>query len=294
VREPNLFIVGAPRSGTTSLYRYLAQHPDVFMSPEKSPNFWSAELFPPGSIMSEERYLALFAGAGTRKWAGEASVSYLYSRAAAARIRERSPGAKIIAMLRDPADMIHSLHFRRVELGQEPFVGLEQALAAQEGRRSGALPGGYGLFHYEAVASYSEQLERYFRAFGRENVHVILYDDLRRDAAGVLRAALRFLDLAEDVPIDLSPVNQGRRIRSAAVYRLCWALWERRPTAPLGELLHRLNTQAAPPPPLSPELRARLTATLAPDIERVGALLGRDLGHWTRPRAGGGHRLAAV
>jgi hypothetical protein len=252
------------------------------MSAEKAPNFWSADLFPPGTIMNEERYLALFAEAGTQKWVGEASVSYLHSRAAAARIRERSPGAKIIAMLRNPADMIHSLHFRRVELGQEPLLELEQALAAQEGRRNGTLPGGHGLFHYEAVAAYGEQLQRYFQAFGRESVHVILYDDLRRDTAGVLRSTLRFLGLAEDVPIDLSPVNQGRRIRNATVYRLCRALWERRLTAPLGELLHRLNTQAAPPPPLSPELRARLTATLAPDIERVGALLGRDLSHWTR------------
>lgn len=284
--RPNLFIVGAPRCGTTSLYRYLQQHPDVFMSANKAPNYWSADVFGARHRMSEEAYLALFAGAKEQRWRGEASVSYLYSQEAARGIRAFSPDARIIVMLRNPVDMMYSLHHRRLELGHEPLLDFEAALAAELPRQQGQKAGGTGLYRYSAVGAYAGQLQRYFDAFGRERVHVIIYDDFQRDTLASFRQTLRFLEVREDVPVDLTPVNEGVHLRSGALYRLSSQLWRSRVGALLGDVLHRLNKAPGRPPRLRPELRERLTSQLGPEVERLGQLLGRDLSSWSRPAQG--------
>src|SRR5919108_5774969 len=109
-RWPNLFIVGAAKAGTTSLYHYLAQHPDVYMAPMKEPHFFSQirpdpklEAFFP-HVDNEAKYLALFAAAGDEKVRGEASTSYLWHPDVADAIRSKRPDAKIVAMLRDPLE----------------------------------------------------------------------------------------------------------------------------------------------------------------------------------------------
>ena len=140
MRWPTFLIIGAGRSGTTSLYHYLGQHPDIFMSPVKEPGFFAyedetrpligaygeAEL--PGYSTRREDYEALFADVSVETAAGEASVDYLYLPRAARRIRRHVPQARLIAILRQPADRSHSQFWARVASGREPLTDFEEAL----------------------------------------------------------------------------------------------------------------------------------------------------------------------
>jgi hypothetical protein len=297
---PNLFLVGAPKCGTTALHAYLAQHPDVFMSDPKEPHYFGRDLvFRYRRRPSEAQYRAYFAGAGGRRRVGEASVWYLYSERAAEEIRVAAPDARIVAMVRDPVEMIPSLHGQFVYNGHEDLP-LEAALAAEadraEGRRippDANFPRG---LLYRRVAAYAEQLERYLAAFGSERVHVIVYDDFRADAAAVYRDLLGFLEVDTDHRPDFAVVNASKRSRSLLLRRLLndppeWARAAARRVAPpaLRRRLYRsavrLNSEPASRGVLTPEAAARLRAEMAADNRRLAALLGRDLPGWLPDRS---------
>jgi GrpB-like predicted nucleotidyltransferase (UPF0157 family) len=287
MRRPNFFIVGAPRSGTTSMYAYLRQHPEVFGSAHKEPQFFGSDLTPPpGAIRDPRLYLELFAAADGRPLAGEASVYYLLSTRAAAEIRDFAPAARIIAMLREPAAMAYSLHSLYRRSGNEDLPSFAEALDAEPERRERRRlpPGAYfpeGLLYSEMVR-YSPMVERYLEVFGREQVHCILFDDFVRDTAGVYRRTLEFLGADPSFQAELDPRRAKQVLRLQAVRQL-------RRTPP--EVQRRMQLAAMKQhektggPPLAPELGARLRQLLAADVARLGELLGRDLGAWTRGEA---------
>jgi hypothetical protein len=296
---PNLFLVGAPKCGTSSLYRYLSQHPDVFMSPIKEPQHFAVDLRldPRHRIADRDRYLALFAGAAGRKVVGEASVWHLFSKAAALGIREFSPQAKIIISLREPVSMMYSLHGQFLYSGNEDIVDFEQALLAEVERRQGRrvpsaahYPGGLA---YTEVVSYAEQVRRYFEVFGRDRVHVLLFDDLLADTETAFGRILEFLDLDPRVPIKFQVHNRAdsKDLRNLRIRRELkrhpWvANWVARvPTdfrRPISELVaaltgSKLKREKAP----DQALRSRYRKLFKPQIEDLGRLIGRDLSHWT-------------
>lgn len=294
MRRPDFFIVGAPKTGTTALYRYLAAHPDVFVPSQKEQNFFGSDLTFRYGHISETEYLTHFAGAEGQRRVGEASVWYLYSRRAAVEIHEFAPDARIIAMLRDPVDLLHSLHSELVFNGYEVLEDFEGALAAEPRRRQGvdipttAHP--VEALFYREVVRFAEQLERWFDVFGRERVHVILYDDLAADPAGVYADVLAFLDLDPGFgPAEFRVVNPNKTVHSRRLQRALV-----RPALPfraLGVLsrpladrlidgLKELNRRHQARAPLDPELEQRLRLELAPGIDRLADLLGRDLDAW--------------
>ncbi|MGH7702455.1 MAG: sulfotransferase family protein, partial [Gemmatimonadales bacterium] len=188
---PNFFIVGAMRGGTTALYEYLAQHPEVFLPRVKEPHFFSQarDRFSE-SVHEEASYLALFAGA-TRGAVGEASASYLWSVEAPRRIRARIPGARIIILLRDPVERAHSHYLWEVRNGTEsrPFY---QALT--EDHASPAKE--WGDAHlYVDLGLYCAQVERYLKLFGADQVLLLLSRHLEGDPAMALRSVCRFLGI---------------------------------------------------------------------------------------------------
>ena len=287
MRRPNFFIVGAPRSGTTSLYAYLWQHPEVYVSIHKEPQFFGSDLTTlAGAIREEELYLELFAGAGDRPRVGEASVWYLMSKKAPSEIRAFAPDAKIIALLRDPVQMACSLHALYTRSGNEDLPTFEEALAAEPERRRGRRipPGAYfpeGLI-YTDVARHAAEVERYFAVFGRENVHCIVFDDLVRDAAAVYRQALEFLGVDPGFEAELDPRRANERVRMAAIRQLARVPPEVRRRIRFKDI--RLH-ESAPRLPLPAELAEHLRELFAEDVARLGSLLGRDLTAWTRGEA---------
>jgi hypothetical protein len=287
MRKPNFFIVGAPRCGTTSMYTYLRQHPEIYVSAHKEPHFFGSDLTPlPGAIREPELYGELFAGAGDRSRVGEASVWYLSSTKAASEIRSFAPDARILILLRAPHRMLESLHGLFLRTGNEDLPTLEKALAAEPERRLGHRipPGAYlpEALLYTDIARYAAQVERYLDAFGRENVHCIVFDDMVRDTAAVYRQALEFLGVDPGFEAELDPRRANERVRMMAIRQLARTPPEVRRRIQFKDM--RLH-ESAPRIPLPAELAARLRELFATDVARLGALLDRNLTAWTRGEA---------
>src|SRR5262249_18615363 len=156
--------------GTTALYTYLGQHPDIFMAAPKEPHFFGTDISSPGLVRDERQYLSLFAGARHEKRVGETSVFYLCSQRAAAEIHVFCPSARIIMMLRNPVEMMPSLHLRHLLVGVEPIGDFRAALAAEEERKRGlclpARPYPLQTLWYREMARYTRQVRRYLDVFG--------------------------------------------------------------------------------------------------------------------------------
>jgi len=221
-RLPEFFIVGHPKSGTTALWEALRANPGIFMPDVKEPVFFATELprqahryVAPATL---DEYLSLFEGAAPGQRIGEASASYLWSRAAAGGIAALQPDARIIAILREPASFLHSFHLQMVQSHNESEKDFGRALALEDERREGRrLPRRSSwpqLLLYSEQVRYVEQLRRYHARFGRERVLVLIYDDFRRDNPGTVREVLRFLDVAGDAPVEIGHANPSVRLRS--------------------------------------------------------------------------------
>jgi sulfotransferase family protein len=307
-RRPDVFIVGAPKSGTSSLHRYLEQHPEVFMSRPKEPGYFAPDVTgartenPFRYPEDEAIYLAIFAGAGTAPRVGEASTTYLMSRDAPQLVHDFQPDARIIVMVRNPVDLLHSLHGQRVGDGSEPIDDFAAALAADEERRAGRrLPEGhlgYGVA-YRDNALLGEQLDRWLASFARQQVHVIIYDDFARDTAGSFRSVLRFLDVDpsfEPASFDAYKASYRKRrnpLRPLYRNRLSRWLSQRALPAMLGKSraesvrgavgVRRVAQQRVERAPISAALRRQLEQEFAGDVDLLGRLVGRDLaGEWFR------------
>jgi hypothetical protein len=295
-RRPDFFIVGAPKCGTTWLHVSLARHPDVFLAEKEETNHFATDLLPPGDPWrSREAWLGLFRAARGQRRVGESSVFHLFSREAAANLHAFSPAARILVMLRSPVEWVASYHSQMVWNGDEDLLDLREALAAEPARARGErIPARLRFperLLYGEVARFAEQLERYLRCFGREQVRVILHDDLARDPARVYRETLLFLEVDPDFRPSLEPVNPNRVVRSAWLGdRLRRPPdWLARPLvgalprawrSALRRGVRRLNSRVAPRAPLPPDLRRELEERFRPEVLRLGGLLGRDLSGW--------------
>lgn len=281
MNRPNFFLVGAPRCGTTSLYTYLKQHPDIYLSVLKEPHFFSTDLTPPPqAITDEETYLDLFTDAREQRRLGEGSVWYLESEAAPAAISAFSPEARILIMLRNPVAMAYSLHGLYLRTGNEDLEDFEAALDAQPRRRNGELlpPGVYfpeGLQYTEA-ATYAAKVERYLETFGRDRVHIILFDDFVADTPGAYRRTLEFLDVDPGFVPEFDLQKAAAKLRMTAIRQLRRVPLEIKRRMRGAEKTHQTPRRE----PMAQRLRARLHEELAPDIARLEALVNRDLSHW--------------
>ena len=191
--------MGAPKCGTTALADYLGQHPEVGMCPRKETHQFVGSLAPRMTVRrgqtqrTFDEYLELFRALQGRRRLGEASVWYLYSPDAAQEIATAFPSAEIVVMVRNPIEMLASLHSEFIQREIEPVDDFATALGLDEVREREGAPPGFPPRSYRASAHYAEQIERYLDVFGRERVHVIVYEDLRDDALAVFRSTCAFL-----------------------------------------------------------------------------------------------------
>jgi hypothetical protein len=305
-RLPDFFIVGHPKSGTTALYEMLRTHPEIYMPKAKEPRFFASDL--PSSFqrhsdvpsLTYEDYLGLFRDARADQRIGEASTSYIWSSTAAERIAEARPDARIIAVLREPASFVRSMHLQLLQIRIESEPSLRKAIALEDARRQGReLPSFMErwpeVLLYTDRVRYVEQLSRYHAVFPAEQVLVLIYDDFRNDNEAVVRRVLRFLDVDDTVPIDVKDANPTVRVRSprfedmvrsadlghGALARAVKAtakvaLPSRRLRKDAFWLVRERMVFGKPPPPdesLMLELRHRFKA----EVAAVGEYLDRDL-----------------
>ncbi|MFA5581482.1 MAG: sulfotransferase [Paracoccaceae bacterium] len=296
---PNFIVIGAAKSGTTSLMSYLGQHPDVFVSASKEPNYFALAGFKgpprgpaPAAILQAmlynwsrtelPEYEALFAAATDQRAIGEGSVRYLYFPEAPGRIRAMIPDVRLIAILRDPVSRLYSHYNMNRQIQLEP-LGLRAALAAEETR----IADGWGWdWHYAAVSRYGEQLRRYYDLFPREQIAVFLYDDFVADPLGVHAQICRHIGVKPDMQPDMTkrgmvttlPRNLwlDRRLNWPSGLRtMLLRPPSRRIAHPVIRRLNRLNSR--PVPPLDPVLRRELAVRFRGDIAELSDMLGRDI-----------------
>ncbi len=225
-RMPDFFIVGHPKSGTTALYHMLRRHPQLYMPDSKEPWFFAEELHvrapprPEGIAQTLDQYAALFESAGPQQRIGEASALYLWSRTAARRIAGVCPDARIIAILREPASFLYSLHLQFLQTYVETESDFRRALALEQDRRRGKSVPRYTYWPqalmYSEHVRYVEQLRRYHDVFPGEQVLVLIYDDFRVDNEATVRKVLRFLEVDDStaiVPLHANPTVGARSQR---------------------------------------------------------------------------------
>jgi len=293
--RPDFFIIGAFKSGTTALYEYLRPHPEIFMPFHKEPNFFGDDLTRHYGRLRLGEYLDLFREARPGQRVGEASTWYLYSTSAASEIAEFSPSAQIIVLLRNPVDVMYAQHSQLLFRSDEGIADFAAALAAEPARRLGEElpppPVRPETLFYRHSVRFADQLERYFEVFGRERVHVVLFDDLVAETSAVYGSVLEFLRVDPVFRPDFAVHNENKRVRFRALQRLIYKpprpmlgavrrLRRYRVIHRLREAVLRLNSHSQRRGEMDRSLRARLLTEFAPEIERLAALIGRDLSAW--------------
>lgn len=303
---PNLFLVGAPKCGTTSLYEYLRVHPDIYFphaahdDASADAAYWSGkepayfctdlDLTLDHPVRDAAQYRALYAPATTQHWRGDASGFYLYSEVAAANVHAACPDARILVLLRPPVAQMHSLHQHLVRVGQETEPDFHTALRLGEtGRLRGDLLARRtaGAVDYFGIAQYATQIERYLQAFGRARVHVMLLEDLAARPARVYREVLAFLGVDTAFTPDFR-VHNGRP-PDAGLETLLYRVHALPGVRQLADLVFSsalrrrvvdwTRHQHAAPVAIDPRDTA-LRERCRPGIQRLADLLGRDLSHW--------------
>jgi hypothetical protein len=302
-RRPDFFIVGAPKCGTTAMDQYLREHPQIYMCPAKDCCFFGQDQEFTIPRLSFEGYLNLFRKVRDEKRVGESSVNYLVSQSAAREIEAFSPNASIIVMLRNPVDMLYSLHSQYLYDGNEDIPDFEEALNAEPARKAGRRIPSTMVFreglYYRGMVRYTEQVERYFRVFGRHRVLVLLFDDFRRNTEETYRSTLEFLEVDSSFRPRFIAKNPNKVIRSNLLRDLALrprgvpriiakAVVPARLRSKAVDLLWRVNTWETPRAAMKPALRKSLTEEFRGEVSRLSDLIARDLSAWLEVGHNGG------
>jgi hypothetical protein len=290
-RLPNFLLLGANKAGTTSLYFYLRQHPDVFLTKIKEPMFfllrdgrWVRDYVATNMAVTEgvrdiDEYRRMFAPGDGCRAVGEATTFYLAEPKVAEGIKELLDDPKLLAVLRHPAERAFSNYqmYRRWEL--EPLPTFEEAIAAEEWRRSTGWPLAY---QYVQLGFYARQLRAYHEVLGPSSVRLYWSEDLAADTGRVVADIFTYLGVDPDVTLDTSfQVNTSSRDR--------WPLLHQAGRTRFGAALRKVTPdsvrmqvrkRAVKRPPFAPETRARLIDIYREDIAELEEISGRSLAHW--------------
>ena len=298
---PNFLIIGAAKSGTTALYRYLKQHPDIYMPVRKEPHYFSfTEITKntngPGdyvrtAITNAQEYKNLFKDIKNERAVGEASPTYIYIPGTAERIYSELPNSKIIAILRNPADRAFSAYMHLVRDGFETELNFEKALEKENERISN----NWGpIWHYKKSGLYFEQLSRYYKLFPREQILIIIYDDYKNDPEKINKNIFKFLNIDDRFIPDMgakpnvSGIPKNRSVQFILSYFFDNDNLIRRISRRIfsEELRWRFTTNIRNRNlvklKMAPEIRNQLIDFFKEDIENLQSLIDQDLSHWSQ------------
>jgi hypothetical protein len=284
VNVPDFFILGAAKSGTTSLYVYLQSHPQILMSSYKEPTFFCE---PFQVVANPIDYFRQFEGATpNHRRFGDASHGYLTNPTTAPVLKALFPSAKFIVILRNPADRAHALYHHMVRNGDEWIGSFEAALRAENARLHSHwfrehCPQYFHNYLYFHSGLYSQQIAAYFGLFPRSAFHLLTLESFRENPGEHLRRILEFLDVDPHHHPDFLAHNEGRTTARIPWLEFAWNEYVKYPRslAYLGQsLLKRFNRK--PIPTLDSRLRTDLLARYHDDIIQLQNLTGLDVEHW--------------
>jgi hypothetical protein len=293
---PNFFIIGAPKSGTTSLSSYLRENAEIFISEIKEPDYFDFDLSAK-TKMTLDYYLSLFSEANPNihKAVGEASTSYLYSKCAVEEILKFNPDSKFIVMLRNPLDFVQSLHSHHYFYGVENIKDFEKAWRAESRRKNGRdIPFTSlepKLLYYSEWGKFGEQIERLFSCAKRENIKVIIFDDFVKNTKEIYEEVLQFLNVKSGNKMFFPIINEGKSLRLPWLQRILSFFIYRglivrknlgiiRKDLGLSKKLLSLNSKPLEKNPLNASFKRELIEFYRDDVIKLSKLLNRDLSHW--------------
>ena len=298
---PNFLIIGAPKAGTSSLYSYLKQHPQIYMSPEKEPHFFGLEnreidFQGPGdleryrnAVTQFEDYLKLFDGVTNEVAIGEASTSYLSNSQAPEKIKHYLPRVKLIAVLRNPVDAAYASFLHLLRDGDETITDFSLALQQEEARIKDNWE---GIWHYRQRGLYYEQLKRYFELFDRKQLKIYLYEDFKNNSQFVLQDIFEFLNVESFVPnvsqkynVSGMPKNQllNRLISKPNILKSSFnILFPKSLRSSINTKVKNWNFNDFKKPPISPVIKENLTVGYREDILKLQDLIQQDLSSWLK------------
>ena len=283
------------------MYHYLRHHPEVAMSMRKEPHYFSSDLEDPEFITGLDKYLALFSQAADEAVVGEGSVWYMFSSVAAERLRDFNRDARMIAILRDPIEAVPSIFWHHVYTGFQANDDFEAVYLSRRDQNGISQPQGRPdsfrqVLDYSRVARYGDQLERFYRQFPREQMYVLLLEDMKTDPVTVYKAVTEFLEIDPGYMPEFARHNVQRRFRSRALAQSMWRAQAAtaRSSVPQGmlarnlrriqtrsvRLLSGLNSEPFRRPELSPRMRAMMISDYRSDVAKLSELIGRDLSNW--------------
>jgi len=294
-KHPNFIIIGAMKSATTSLYTYLKQHPDVFMTTIKEPMFFNnfqkendCKLHgrKTKKITTFDQYYSLFDAVKNEKAIGEASPSYIFNEDCPQLIHKYLPKTKIIAVLRQPVERAYSnfLHARRAD--REPISDFEIAFNKEEERKA---ENWSPLYYYKGKGYYAKQLERYYSLFPKENIKIILFEDLAKIPIETAQEIFEFINVDSSFIPDTS---KKANVSGTPKGLFGWLIMKLRyynliPNIQFSNYLPGFMIQFIfksaykKANPLNTEVKNRLTDTYyKEDILNLEKLIGKDLQHW--------------
>ena len=310
---PDFLVIGAPKAGTTALHAALAQHPALYMSPIKEPKHFLTDGPPPtrggpGDVQTYREhvwrradYEALFDAAPEGTLRGESTPLYMYAPDAMRRIREAIPGAKLIAIIRDPVERAHSNWTHLWSAGLEPVGDFVQA-CAEEQRRIDA--GWASFWHYTGLSRYGQQLEHVFSLFPREQVLVIRYRQLVDEPAKTLEEIFGFLGVEQGLVTQIPRENVTSHPEATPAHRAVALLLRASaaggrflPASALdgltGWLERYLQRHSRERQPLGWDQRQALIPRFEADLELLERVLDADFSDWRTPRDRSGGMVGA-
>ncbi|MDY7020394.1 MAG: sulfotransferase [Cyanobacteriota bacterium] len=273
MKLPNFLIIGAAKSGTTSLYHYLKQHPSIYMSPIKEPDFFSTKRANVGAKTLEE-YSALFEAAKHETALGEASVIYLTDPTSPDLIFNCIPDVKMICMLRNPIEASYSGYLAHLRIGRE---SKEFSEALKEGR-------------YLNVGFYYRHLSRYFAKFNSEQIKIYFYDDFIKDNQTIFEDLFNFIGVDNSfVPDTLVRHNSSPSIpknkwinkvllQQNILKNFAKVLVPSQISGRLKNTMIKANLESRSD--MSPEIKSLLLQKYKEDILNLQDLVNKDLTHW--------------
>ena len=283
--KAEIFIVGAPKAGTTSLFHYLDAHPDIRMSSEKEPNYFSdKELSEQGlyygtsRIDTLEKYNKLFTEKKEYQILGEASVSYLFYPEVPQRIKDYNPKSKIIIMLRNPLERAFSHYLMDYRLGLT-----SESFEFEFNKKIGL-----NFQQYFLLGNYYSQIKRYFDVFGKENIHIIWYSHFKKNTLSEVEKVFDFLNLKSTHSIDFNKIHNSFSMpKNNFIRKIYSVVWLRKlltiliPTTCVSFLKSSLFNKGNKPA-ISNETRNKVSSYFEKDIENVENLLSVNLERWRK------------
>ena len=288
--KPTFFIIGAPKSGTTSLHHYLNGHSQITMSVPKEPHYFSTDI-KNGGIRNAKEYLDCFSQSHKKTIAiGESSTLYLYSKVAVQKIFNYNKKSKFIVMVRNPIEIAQSFHQVALKVFGETETNFQKAWLLEQSRKAGKnIPKGcidHQLILYGNIAKIGQQIERLTSYISPKNIHFIIYDDFKNSTKREYFKVLKFLKVNNEVPVDFPLYNKSQRIKSETVTKLTnYASFLKKKLNiktrfNIAAKIHKVNVTSQSLNKLPKNFLLKMDNFFEYDIKLISQFVKRDLSNW--------------